>query len=281
MKPDEKKKFEETIYLKIFKKVLERGIEKELESPDSTIFGYRIIIHNAELEHFFSVHSKFIQLMENYEIILKTRIGADDSYFVLFILSELINKDHHFFMEHPIEENYYQYLEDIDDNTGYDQKAIWEKMLSEPADFWYQQNQVMEGEGEGIYHFYGNKLTQYQYRDGKYYQVYYSKDRKTGNTIERCMDMIEEVKIEKREDKIYQSLHKSSKFSHERKPLVEYTLQDMLDFVNQLLEVYDFIEMKEKIHPELLTEAKNPKFIQKYLDLGLSIEEALESVGYN
>jgi hypothetical protein len=278
---DEKETLESTIYLKIFKKVLETGIQKELSTSDPKIYGYRINIHNPEEEHFFSDNSKFIQLMDSRRILFKTKLTSDDIYFPIFILSEIIEKEIITYMEHPIEENYYEYLTKIEPTSkkiSYGMIEIWEKMLSEPGDFWYQQCKGSDEE-EGIYHFYGNRIYQYEYRNGKYYTVYFSTDRK-GQVHERTIDFLEETSIKKGKHRILQSLHKSSKFYHENGPLIEYTLQDMLDYVNQLLEVDRFLEEKSKIHPELLIESKNPKYIQKYLDLGYSIEEALSSVGY-
>ncbi len=81
-------------------------------------------------------------------------------------------------------------------------------------------------------------------------------------------------------DRLIKNLRDSSKFSFNKNNLIEYTLEDILDYLNIQLESYETYKKMNEVQEEAAKEAKNHKNLKRLLNYGVTIEEVLEAIGF-
>ncbi len=276
--------------LLLFKKIIEKGIELEISEAgeNDEIYGYNVI-YTSEYNLFFKFNSTFMSLMRNENIILKSKLKYHYIYFPMYILGNIINNG---MINCTITENYYSYLKnreitnedlyDIDENYIF----YFEKMIEESPEFWFSHsgssNITNHRPEKIIFDFCHSQIDQYKFNNNKYVKTTKYIDI---NMVESEIIRTKEygskniVNLEN-EERYFLQLKESSKFNFEKKDLIEYTLQDILEYINEQINVYHSLDSLKNLNKELDSEIKSPKMVQKLLDNGLSIDEALEQIGY-
>ncbi len=178
-----------------------------------------------------------------------------------------------------------------------------EKMLEEEGDFWINSSghrypsiienieNTTENNNQMIFDFTSSTIYQYLYKepDFCFTKAAVSQSEIPENVNERFKYVakigtsFETIYCDSRlskEEQFFQNFKNSTKFSFDRNDLIEYTLQDILDYLNNQLENYELFKQMNKVQNEAIIEAKNPKMIQRCLNAGQTIDEALNSVGY-
>ncbi len=290
------------LFCKLYKKIIESAIEKEKNPKNSIIFGYNVSFSHMEDIYFNCLNHLFLDLMTKKEIIFKTKLKEEEIYFPMLILCEIINKDIiHFDNSSIVHTYFFEYAllnEDIDEIKRYydgngmftDKKYFMNKMLNKNGEYWIQHagNSRKQTSLNIIFNFEDSKIDQYIYENNNYFRIKKTRTQTIdmdGNLhIEEPGSIIlfieENKKKIKEDERSYLYAKKNSKFDHSKKRLTEYTLQDILEYLNHQIDIYENEENKKLTNEEILIESKNPKNIQRLLDLGISIEEALESVGF-
>lgn len=284
----------------LFKKIIESAIELEKKESGTETFGYRLA--NSEEDDIYLMICKptFYSLMLNKKIILKTKLKMSKIYFVMFILAQIIEfnmlkLDDDIFFTFSL--YYNSKVNNIDinninnnENPNIDifsrgiprinKDVLIEKMLEEEGDFWINSSShsypsiienTTENNNQMIFDFTSSTIYQYLYKEVEFKYV-----AKIGSSFETiyCDSRLS------KEEQFFQNVKNSTKFSFDRNDLIEYTLQDILDYLNNQLENYELFKQMNQVQNEAIIEAKNPKMIQKCLDAGQTIDEALNSVGY-
>ncbi len=278
------------LILKIFKKVIEYCVELEKNKTPENDYGY-LLIKAASHDYYFGFsNKKFVDLMLNKEIIFKTKIEEKYVYFPMLILAQIICKDIFTLNNSIFVRQYFQYLSENmeihnlgitrmkNDKQELDEIKFLNYLLEKEGKYWLDHsgsNRKKEHNVlEMIFDFEDSEIEQYKCENNEYTRL-----EKYNNkpVIKRIFTNEPTIKEEER---VYKYMKKSSKFNHERPKIIEYTLKDILDYINGQISVYENDDKKKNINEEVLIESKNPKHLERLLNYGISIEEALESVGF-
>ncbi len=276
-------------YVKLFKKVIESAIE--LEKMNNQTFGY-IVSNSTGNDLYFGYDKKFMNLMNERSIVLKSNLQYHQIYFPMFILSRIINHDIFDFDQLVLIENFIDYLKDnhlVEDGINYyDDIICLNRMLQENGDFWINHSGCSKNRKEYtthipenlIFDFDESFIHRYFYEDERYVRKnrYINKD--TGELIKLVVEELEKSKAPNGEKKYFALKKENTKFYFGKKNIIEYTLQDILEYLNEQINVYHSLDSLKNLNKELDSEVKSPKMVQKLLDNGLSIDEALEQIGY-
>ncbi len=278
----------------LFKKIIEKAIELEISEAleNDEIYGYNII-YTSEFNFFFKYNSKFMTLMLNENIILKSKLKYHHIFFPMYILGNIINNGMINFTG-TIAINYYSYLKNTEmteeDWEDFEKNHIFylEKMIDEPDEFWFNHSGSSDdnlkftshGPKKMIFDFCETQIEQYKFNNNKYVQTKKFIDIDESEIIRTKEYGSKNIVNLENEERYFLQLKESSKFNFEKKDLIEYTLQDILEYLNNQISIYHSLDSINKLNKELNLEIKSPKMVQKLLDNGLSIDEALESIGY-
>ncbi len=281
------------LFLKLYKKIIEYAIELELSesrrNKNSEYYGYILSFSHNEDIFFNCLNHTFYNLMRKKEIILKTKLNDNHIYFPMLILSEIINKNFMTF-DCKIYSPYLQYLEmnillveerKICCPRGIviDKVYFMNLMLNEKPKFWFEHsgNSVKKQIPLNmIYDFEDSVIDKYTLTSGKYIRI--EKDK-----IIELFENESEGRIRydfSEDERPYIFMKKNSKFDHTKKNFTEYTLNDILNFIDEQINIYEIQDNKKLLNEEIEFESKNPKNLQRLLNYGVSIEEALEAIGY-
>ncbi len=276
-------------YLNLFKKVIESAIE--LEKKNNQTFGY-IVSNSTNCDCYFGSDTKFMNLMSEHSIVLKSNLQYHQIYFPMFILSRIINHDILDIDPCVLIENYTEYLEDnqlLEEGVDYDDDfECLNRMLQEEGDFWINNSGCSKNRKEYTNHipeniiFYFNEsfIERYFYEDERFVKKTRYINKNTGELIRLVVEELEKSKAPNGEKKYFALKKENTKFYFGKKKIIEYTLQDILEYLNEQINVYYSLDSLVELNKELDSEVKSPKMVQKLLDNGLSIDEALESIGY-
>ncbi len=293
----------------LFKKIIEKAIELEISEAreNDEIYGYNII-YTSEFNFFFKYNSKFMTLMLNENIILKSKLKYHHIFFPMYILGNIINNGMINFTG-TIAINYYSYLKNTEmteeDWEDFEKNHIFylEKMIDEPDEFWFNHSGSSDevylthlfaqsaGKDDNlkftnhslkkmIFDFCDTQIEQYKFNNNKYVQTKKFIDIDESEIIRTKEYGSKNIVNLENEERYFLQLKESSKFNFEKKDLIEYTLQDILEYLNNQISIYHSLDKMNELNKELNSEVKSPKMVQKLLDNGLSIDEALESIGY-
>lgn len=266
--------------LMFYRKLIEHGIEMEKESGEQE-YGYILYVRDVEEEQeeeqpFFYRGEKFVYNMGLKRMILKSSLPVSSIYLPMYILRELISNPVIHTENHPILEKYHEYLQKNNLEDGVD---IFHRMMSQSGDYWYQKTGKSKYPPEStfIYDFIETLIDQYIYQDGKY--IKHLKRWVDDKWINITMELFEEVTFDYQ--RIFKYVRDSSKFGIDKPSIVEYTLQDMLEYINKLLYISECHDDRSLLISALILESKKPEKIEEYLSKGYSIEEVLTYVGYH
>ncbi len=272
-------------YVKLFKKVIESAIK--LEKNNNETFGY-MVTNSTILDFYFGCDSEFMNLMDEHSIILKSKLPYHQIYFPMFILSKIINHDIFDIDPDVLIESYRDYylldLQIVEEGVDYDDdNIILNRMLQEEGDFWINHSGCSKNRQEYtthvpenlIFNFDGSLIKRYFYENKRYFKKTKCINKKTKEFIRYAVEELEKREEPSGRKKYFVQKKENTKFYFGKK-IIEYTLQDILEYLNEQINVYYYLELKK----ELDSEVKSPKMVQKLLDNGLSIDEALESIGY-
>ncbi len=273
----------------LYKKVIESAIELENESTRENYFGYRLS-ESSEDDIYFRDSETFYSLMVNKKIILKTKVEYAKMYFPMYILSLIINLNIFRLTEYGIIDDYIvKYLQPnnlMEENMNHkNKKNVLKKMLEESGNFWINHSGIpnIENGNENFpiyFDFSESYIMIYELKD-EVYKARREREFKGKKQIV-IIDEIDCISKLSKEARFLKNLKDCSKFAHNKEDeLIEYTLQDILNYLNIQLESYEIYKQMNEVQEEASKEAKNPKMIQRCLDAGQSIEEALDSVGFN
>ncbi len=276
-------------YLNLFKKVIESAIE--LEKNNNQTFGY-IVSNSTDCDIYFGCDTKFMNLMNEHSIVLKSKLQYHQIYFPMFILSRIINHD--IFDIDPVVliERYTEYLEDnqlLEEGVDYDDDfECLNRMLQEKGDFWINRSGCSKNRQEYtkhipenlIFNFDESFIERYFYEDERFVKKTRYINKNTGEIIRLVVEELEKSKAPSGEKKYFALKKENTKFYFGKKKIIEYTLQDILEYLNEQINVYHSLDSLKNLNKELDSEVKSPKMVQKLLDNGLSIDEALEQIGY-
>lgn len=281
------------LFLKLYKKIIEYAIELELSesrrNKNSEYYGYILSFSHNEDIFFNCLNHTFYNLMRKKEIILKTKLNDNHIYFPMLILSEIINKNFMTF-DCKIYSPYLQYLEmnillveerKICCPLGIviDKIYFLNLMLNEKPKFWFEHsgNSVKKQIPLNmIYDFEDSVIDKYTLTSGKYIRI--EKDK-----IIELFENESEGRIRydfSEDERPYIFMKKNSKFDHTKKNFTEYTLNDILNFIDEQISIYEIQDNKKLLNEEIEVESKNPKNLQRLLNYGVTIEEALEAIGF-
>ncbi len=268
-------------YLSIFKKVIEKAIELELNEANENkqTYGY-LVSGSTDYDHFFQSNSTFVKLMFDKKIILKSKLQKHQIFFPMFILATIINDD---LIDIDKDVLMYPFLNNLDfENDDDDDIKILNKMIESPGEFWIINSGINE-ENENfnfniIFDFGESNIEQYIYEKNKYW-ITRKYENKIGEKFTKIEVLNEEKNFEVKELFFYQ-MKEVSKFEFQKIKVKEYIFQDILDYINNQINVYHSLDKIIELNKELNSEIKSPKMVQKLLDNDLSIDEALESIGY-
>lgn len=267
-------------FVRLYKKIIEHAIKLE---DKERVFGYNVSNVRIDEFYFFRRSSQFSIKMMNKEIIFKTGLNAEQIYFPMFILADIINKDTFGFDISPLPFMYFEHLNDIgevDDMGLYydgvkmtDKMYFMNKMLNEKADFWIQYSGNSDLTMKKlVFDFIDSNINQYIFEDGEYI-----KNSFVGSKVIRFRETKKWIKDDN--ELMYYYL-KSGGIFDLNKDLIEYTLGDILEHLDRQIFIFENSEKFEKINEEVILQTKNPKMIQKYLTMGVEIEDALGFVGF-
>ncbi len=264
-------------YLSLFKKVIEKAIELEISKANENkqTYGY-LVSGSTDYDHFFQSGSTFVKLMFDKKIILKSKLQKHQIFFPMFILATIINDD---IIDIDKSVLIYPFLNNFDFEND-DDIQILNKMIESPGEFWIINSGINE-ENENfniIFDFGESNIEQYIYENNKYW-ITRNYVNKIGEKFTKIEELNEEKIFDVKELFFYQ-MKEVSKFEFQKIKVKEYTLQDILEYLNEQINVYHSLDKIIELNKELEVEIKNPKMLQKLLDNDLSIDEALESIGY-
>ncbi len=291
------------LVVQLFKKVIEAAIE--FEKKEETTFGYRLIESDEDNDTFFRDQELFYSLMRSKKIIFKSKLRFHQMFFPMYILSMIINMELFVLHDYGFQDDYIRYLQEnnlIENNFDLKPiKEIIEKMLEEPGEFWINHSgkkhidygvDYVKEDYPIIFNF-DDSVIQHYYLETDCSEKYLAKRKR--NIFVKHPDGREEM-VEKiiitdeirrklkmsKQKRFLKNMKTSSKFLFIREEdLIEYTLEDILNYLNNQLEGYERYKKMNEVQEEAIKEAKNPKMLQRCLDAGQSIDEALNSVGYN
>ncbi len=290
------------LVVKLFKKVIEAAIELENKPENEITYGYRLVESDEDNDTFFRDQELFYSLMRSKKIIFKSKLRFHQIFFAMYILSMIINMELFVLHDYGFQDNYITYLQENnlnEDNLELKSiKEIIEKMLKEPGDFWINHSgkthidygpEYVKEDYPIIFNFDDSVIQHYYLED----EIYVAKAKRDTfvkhpdgkEEIVKKIIITDQIRIKLRMSKqkrFLKNMKTSSKFSFVREEdLIEYTLEDILDYLNNQLEGYEIYKKKNEVQNEVVMEAKNPKMLQRCLDAGQSIDEALNSVGYH
>lgn len=266
--------------LLFYRKLIEHGIEMEKKSGEQE-YGYILYVQELEEDQeqeqpFFYSCEKFASYMRLKKMIFKSSLPVTSMYLPMFILRELISKPVIQIFNHPIIVKYVEYLQKNNLDIG---GNIFERLMTQPGDYWYQKagKSKYNQESTFIYDFIETHIDQYIYQDGKYIKHLkkWKGEHFTMLTLELCEEITDDYQ------RIFKYVRDSSKFGIDKPSLVEYTLQDILEYINKLIYISEYHDDRSKLISALIIESKKPEKIEEYLNKGHSIEEALTYVGYH
>lgn len=146
------------------------------------------------------------------------------------------------------------------------------KMLNEKADFWIQYSGNSDLTMKKlVFDFIDSTINQFIFQDGEYIR-----NSLVGSKV---IQFRERKKWIKDDALMYYYLKRGGLFDL-NKDLIEYTLRDILEHLDRQIFIFENSEKFEKINEEVILQTKNPKMIQKYLTMGVEIEDALGFVGF-
>ncbi len=278
------------LILKIFKKVIEYCVELEKNKTLENDYGY-LLTRTCDMDYYFGLaNKKFTELMKNREIIFKTKIEERYIYFPMFILAQIICKDILTFRNTIFVYLYFQYLNENMEihNLGImrvkngkqeiDEIKFLNYLLQKEGRYWIEHTGSSRKKEynvlEMIFNFEECEIEQYRFENNEYICI---EEFNNKQVIKRIYTAEPAIKDEER---VYKYMKKSSKFYHEKPKIIEYTLKDILDYINGQISVYEYDDKKKNINNEVLIESKNPKHLERLLSYGISIDEALESIGF-
>lgn len=286
-------------FMKLFKKVLEVGIklEKEIENPQK--YGYIVSHADPHYDIFFDSDSTFMNMMNSKKIILQSKLPHDKIYYFMFILATIMNQDFvSFGVDDFIFEKYSNFLDfnpahDVDDEgIDYDDPVQYMNLLlQETGNFWIDHcgHRKFYRPPHCIYDFRDSTFERFLYMDGKYCQkittnkiVQHPDGTKETQKIDNFIDYMSSSSMKKtNQERILYNLRKASPFCFDSPPdIIEYTLPMMLHYVQQQIDLYEVLPTFTLLNEDIKIKGKTPFMIQKYINMGLSIEEVLEAVGY-
>lgn len=265
--------------LLFYRKLIETGIEMEKKNKDKQIYGYRVVnVINPDDEqdrYYFFYDCKFTNLMFEKKIILKSSLPKSSIYLPMYILKELIenatiNPD-----SHSILCSYISFLQIDQEMIDFPQLII-DNMISKEGDYWYEHSGVSS---KDIFNFSDVVIDKYIYQDHKYIQLVKKKNIQTGKVEDVPFEIFDEMTLDYQ--RIFKYVRDSSKFGFDKPSLVEYTLKDILEYINQQIYICECFNDRSKIIHSIEIEAKEPSKLNKYLQEGHSIQDALSFVGYS
>ncbi len=268
-KREEITKMKIQVFFEFMKKIIETAIEYESKIENKQYYGY-IAYSMKEDSPFFDLNTTFDSMMKNKEILLKTKLPIQQIYLPMYILSELINMKQPYGIPNEIEERYIYHFFKDDDDIPISNMVIIKNFMEKKGEEWFKLSGIGH---EFIFNFEETKFGSYEYHEGSYYNFIGSKKH-----IKQHFKS--EERIESQIKRVFDGLKKSSKFHRKPPPLKEFTLYEILDYIHQLQHVYPYIESQKTLNPDILIESKHPKLVQRYLDMGYTIEEVLDFVGY-
>jgi hypothetical protein len=268
-KREEITKIKIEVFFEFMRKIIETAIDYESKIESDKYYGY--IAYSVDTESpFFYMNSTFDSMMKNKEIIFKTKLPIQLIYLPLYILSELINRNNPYGIPTNIEERFLHHFFKDDDEIPISNMVIIKNFMEKTGEEWFKLSGIGN---EYIFNFEETIFGSYEYHEGNYLNF-------IGSKKQFKQHFKSEERIESQLKRVFDGLKKSSKFHRESPPLKEFTLQEMLNYIDQLRLVYSYVESKKTLNPDILIESKHPKLVQKYLDLGYTIEEVLDFVGY-
>ncbi len=284
----------------IFKNVIEAAMQIEKDNLNNNTFAY-IVSNSSDCDSFFNHDSLFMSLMNQKKILLRTKVPYHQIYFPLFILAKIINEDIFQIEEYSLIETYAEYLEEnnlLEEDVNYDNDLeIIGQMTREPGIFWINKSGCTKDRSDFtniqpeqiVFKFNESYVEQYDLQDdGKYIkklnyptnETYIDIDGKKKRKLKVVYKELEVHPKLSNKERYIKFTKEITKFSFEKHEMIEYTLQDIYCYLNKQLELFDTLDKLDELNQNLKSELKNPKMIQKLLDSGLSVEEALESIGF-
>ncbi len=284
----------------IFKNVIEAAMQ--IENSNNETYAY-IVSNTSDNDCFFDKDLLFVSLMNQKKIFLKSKVPYHQIYFPLFILAKIINEDIFQIEEHTLIEAYADYLEVnnlLEEDVNYENDLeIINQMTREPGIFWINKSgctkdrsdytKIKVEEEEIVFKFDESYIEQYDLQDdGRYIkkfkypinETYIDIDGKIKRKYKVIYKELEVFPKLSNKERYIKYTKEQTKFSFRKQEMIEYTLQDIYDYINKQLELFESLDKINELNQNLKTELKNPKMVQRLLDSGLSVEEALESIGY-
>jgi hypothetical protein len=269
--------------LLFYRKLIMTGIEIEKRSEDKQIYGYRVVnVINPDDEqdrYYFFYDCKFTNLMFEKKIILKSSLPKSLIYLPMYILKEMIENTTINPDSHSILCSYISFLiknQQINPEMIDFPQFIIDNMISKEGDYWYEHSGVSS---EDIFNFSDVVIDKYIYQDHKYIQLVIRKNIQTGKVEYVPFEIFDEMTLDYQ--RIFKYVRDSSKFGFDKPSLIEYTLNDILEYINQQIYICECFNDRSKIIHSIEIEAKEPSRLNKYLQEGHSIQDALSFVGYS